>query len=72
MLIRFFMSMIGEADVQELSDEGWLSPDMNLNGDRVWTAEAVRKGECWSRLKMPVIYGEIWIGTQNFLIRIGA
>ncbi len=46
MLIRFFMSMIGEADVQELSDEGWLSPDMNLNGDRVWTAEAVRKGEC--------------------------
>jgi hypothetical protein len=45
MLIRFFIPMIEVADVQELPDEGMLSPDMNPKGDRVKTAEAVRKGE---------------------------
>jgi hypothetical protein len=45
MLVGFFMPMIEVADVQGLPDEGMLSPDMNLKGDRVKTAEAVRKGE---------------------------
>jgi hypothetical protein len=48
MLIRFFIPKTEEADVQELLDEGLLSLDMNLKGDRVKTAEAARKGEMQS------------------------
>jgi hypothetical protein len=37
--------MTEEADVQESLDGGLSSPDMNLKGDRVKTAEAARKGK---------------------------
>jgi len=45
MPIRFFISIMEVADVQELPDEGMLSPGMSPRGDRVKNAGAARKGE---------------------------
>lgn len=71
MLIRFLIHLTEEADVQELLDERLLSLDMNLKGDRAKTAEAARKGEVWSSREISIVYEELLIGTQNFLILIG-
>jgi hypothetical protein len=63
--------MTWEEDVQEMSDEKLLSPDINRKGDRGKTGEAARKGEVWISLKSSIIYEEIWIDTQNFITPIG-
>jgi hypothetical protein len=60
-----------EEGVWERTEEKLLSPDMNRKEDRVWTAEAARKGEVWNSLKISIFYEEILIDIRNFQTPIG-